>query len=220
MSMRTEANVVRSDLSRPAGLVASDLVVGRHGRPVARIGELCLQPGQALLVQGLSGSGKSTLLLTLAGLLPPVEGKVRLEGRAPTPGRGVAIIFQNLHLLEGLSALSNVRLSGLGGRAVSVEAARHLLERCGIGALAERPATSLSRGEAQRVAIARALAASPSLLLADEPTASLDEEAAANTIGLLRDAAAERGAILVITSHDRRLRAEFPDVLDLEVVRA
>jgi putative ABC transport system ATP-binding protein len=166
---------------------------------------------------GPSGSGKTTLLHVLAGFLPPTEGSVALDGRLLYGRRRsdrwraarIGVVPQRLHLLAHLSALDNVRVAQyLIGRRDDA-AARALLEELGLGAhLSARPA-QLSAGQQQRVAIARAVVNRPKLLLADEPTASLDDAAAQAALDLLFKAATRSGALLIVATHDARVRGRF-----------
>jgi ABC-type lipoprotein export system ATPase subunit len=159
---------------------------------------------------GASGSGKTTLLHLAAGLLRPDAGTVELAGALLAGGEEalaairrqyLGMVFQRAHLLPWLDALGNVRLGG-----ADEAAARGLLERLGLAArLHHRPA-ALSVGERQRVALARALVHRPAVVLADEPTANLDEQAAGAVIAALA-AAATAGAAVLIATHDRRLAA-------------
>jgi putative ABC transport system ATP-binding protein len=191
-------------------LVAPDFDLGRD--------EHC-----ALL--GASGVGKSTLLHILAGIVRPSTGEVTLEGEAlyPQPpcsdrwraGR-IGVVPQKLHLLASLSALDNVRLAQyLAGRPANEDAAS-LLGTLGLQSrCAARPA-QLSVGEQQRVAIARAVVNRPRLLLADEPTSSLDDASAHEALDLLFEAARLTGALLVVATHDARIRGRFPRQIELQ----
>lgn len=174
------------------------------------------EPGKITVVSGASGSGKSTLLYVLAGLLPPQKGTVRFDGTdlyaMPETARDVwrrtriGFIFQDFHLVPELSPLANVTLPATFGRAPALKKRGHeLLEQLGVPS-ARRSIDLLSRGERQRVAIARALAFDPPLILADEPSASLDREA---TFAFLRlaDQLVSDNRIVVIASHD-------PDILE------
>jgi putative ABC transport system ATP-binding protein len=177
-----------------------------------------LAPGDVLMLEGPSGSGKTTLLGVCAGLITPDEGHVVLSGVAlgglragqlrAQRARALGFVFQRANLLERSSALENIALAGLLGgmtrRAAEVEGQR-LLAALGIAALAGRRITQLSGGEEQRVAVARALVHRPRVVLADEPTASLDAEAGRAVIELLTGLAAERGAALLIATHDPRI---------------
>ena len=119
-------------------------------------------------------------------------------------------MFQNLNLIAGLTALENVLIGAFAaGVGQDRERATALLEEMGLAAFIARPAQSLSRGQAQRVAIARAMLLRPKIILADEPTASLDDETCDVVGGLLERAMAETGAALLIATHDHRLRQRF-----------
>jgi putative ABC transport system ATP-binding protein len=197
------------------GLVAG---YGRH--PVARLPRLNVGPGQAALLLGPSGSGKTTLLLAIAGLADVIEGAIRIDdvdvaelrgaARDRFRGRAIGLVFQDLHLISGLSTLDNVLLAPFAaGAPQDRDRALALLAELGLAARAHRPAETLSRGEAQRAAIARAMLLQPKLILADEPTASLDDGACERVAELLAKAAEETGAALVIATHDLRLRRRF-----------
>lgn len=179
-----------------------------------------LAPGEALAVLGPSGSGKTTLLHLLAGLLPLQEGEVYWEGE---PLRGLSqgalarrrlsflgLVFQHHFLFPELTALENVLAPGyLAGR-VDRGWALALLGRLGLGGRAHFLPQRLSGGERQRVAVARALYLRPRLLLADEPTASLDRRQAREVLRLLQELAQEVGAALVLATHDEALVERFP----------
>lgn len=198
-----------------------NLQFGRAGRPVARLTDAGVPAREPALLLGPSGSGKSTALFTLAGLLAPLEGQALLDdlpitAERPRPDPRVSIVFQDMHLMSGLSVRDNVRL-GAFARGVPVDgtALEALLGGLGLSAMAERRAETLSRGEAQRVALARALLLKPRLLLADEPTASLDDANAAAVSDLLAVTARATDAALIIATHDRRLIDRFPRRLEL-----
>lgn len=188
---------------------------------------LALEAGRTLFVHGPSGSGKSTLLALMAGVLLPRAGSVCLQGqdwsRLSAGARDarradlVGVIFQQFNLLPYLSVLDNVllpaRLCAARGRRCEpapAQAAQALLGRMGLPApLWSRRADALSVGQQQRVAVARALAARPALVLADEPTASLDPANTAAAMDLIQAACREDGAALLCTSHDPALRERF-----------
>jgi len=173
---------------------------------------------------GPSGSGKSTLLGILAGILRPSAGTVCLDGEDLHPpggradrwrARHIGMVPQRLHLIESLTAWQNVALAcTLAGAPVAP--ARALLEQLGLRPRAQARPSELSLGEQQRVAIARAAAGRPRLLLADEPTSSLDDDNAERAIALLFDTARRVGALLVVATHDRRIRDRFARVVELE----
>ena len=208
-------------------LLAEGLEAGRGDRPVARLSALSVKAGEAALLLGPSGAGKTTLLLALAGLAKSFSGRVRiaetdilaLRGAALDRfrGRHIGFVFQDIHLLPGLSALDNLLLSPFAaGVAQDRERARALLASLGLGDKVDRAAERLSRGEAQRAAIARAMLLRPQLILADEPTASLDDPAAEAVASLLLQAAAETGAALVVATHDARLKARIANQVMVE----
>jgi len=181
---------------------------------------LRLCPGEALAILGPSGSGKTTLLHLLAGLLSLQEGEVYWEG---TPIRGLpegvlarrrlrfmGLVFQHHFLFPELTALENVLAPGyLAGR-VDRALALGLLARLGLGERADFLPQRLSGGERQRVAVARALYLRPRLLLADEPTASLDRTQAREVLRLMRELAREVGAALLFSTHDETLVEGLP----------
>jgi putative ABC transport system ATP-binding protein len=172
------------------------------------------------LVMGPSGSGKTTLLSLLGCLLSPDEGTVFVDGTAVNELSGdektvlrrkkISFVFQAFRLLHSLSAIDNVAL-GLeirdGKRADRMVIARELLLQFGLGDKLNREPNELSPGEKQRVAIARALAGNPPILLADEPTASLDAEAGRNICQILRSQVDQNGRTVVVVSHDPRWKA-------------
>jgi putative ABC transport system ATP-binding protein len=184
--------------------------------------------GERWLLAGPSGSGKTTLLAILAGLLRPSAGSVSVGdcdlGQASGAdldrwrGRTVGYVPQLLHLIASLSVLDNLLLAPyLAGVTVDRSAAEALLARVGVEHLASRLPETLSQGQAQRVAIARAVMNRPLLLLADEPTAALDDAHAAQAISLLTEQADGVGATLVVASHDSRIRGAFPNTYRLGV---
>ena len=180
--------------------------------------DLDVTPGEALAVVGASGSGKSTLLAILAGLDTPTAGSVRLDGqdlfaldedrRAELRGRLLGFVFQSFQLLPALTALENVMLPlELAGRADAEDLARGMLGRVGLGERLHHYPKHLSGGEQQRVALARAFVVRPKLLLADEPTGSLDAQSGNAVIALLFELNREYGTTLVLVTHDEALAA-------------
>jgi putative ABC transport system ATP-binding protein len=184
--------------------------------------------GEAWLLAGQSGSGKSTVLHILAGLTRPTAGSVTVGGtelasldggtRDRWRGRSVGLVPQRLHLVSALDVRDNLRLANtLAGLRVDDDRITALLQAVGVADLDERYPSQLSQGQAQRVAIARAVVNRPALLLADEPTANLDDAHAAQALELLRGQALEAGATLVVASHDARVRSLLPNVFTLPV---
>ncbi len=189
-------------------------------RPILRIDNLTLDSGSHLLIRGPSGAGKTTLLHLLAGLLEPQSGKVEIGGvalQAQTENEKcawrrnrVGLVFQKLNLLGHLTALENVLL-GSPGKGLTLEAAHAALTQLGVDRLSDKLAYKLSLGEQQRVAVARVVARKPPLILADEPTSSLDESNAELVIESLFDAKGSEGTLIVAT-HDDRVSSRFNEV--------
>ncbi len=182
--------------------------------------------GEAVAIVGVSGSGKSTLLGLMAGLDTPTAGSVSInghdlfsldeDGRAALRGRMMGFVFQSFQLLPEFTALENVMLPlELAGDSGAREAARLLLTRVGVGDRLDHYPKQLSGGEQQRVAIARAFVTRPALLLADEPTGNLDAETGARIIELMFELNRERGATLLLVTHDETLSRRCNRVLRL-----
>ena len=179
--------------------------------------------GTLSLIMGPSGSGKTTLLSLLGCLLSPDEGRVFVDGvtvnqlteaeRTTTRQKKISFVFQSFRLFHSLSALDNVLL-GLEirqpGEPRRIDIAKQLLHQFGLGDKLHQEPDELSPGEKQRVAIARSLAGNPPILLADEPTASLDAAAGKNICEILRKQVDEDKRTVVVVSHDSRWR-EFAD---------
>jgi putative ABC transport system ATP-binding protein len=192
--------------------------------------ELQVMPGEAVAIVGASGSGKSTLLALLAGLDTPSAGTVELDGeslfaldedaRAELRGRAVGFVFQSFQLLPSLTALENVMLPlELAGREDAERAAREILARVGLAERLQHYPKHLSGGEQQRVALARAFVVQPKLLLADEPTGSLDAESGEAVIALLFQMNRESGTTLVLVTHDEQLAGRCARVVRLAAGR-
>jgi putative ABC transport system ATP-binding protein len=186
--------------------------------------ELSLEHGEFVLLRGPSGSGKSTLLQLLGGLRRPTEGSLRFEGeelfeltearRRRLRAGPIGFVFQEMHLLPYLSARANVALAlGRTPRREALQRADEVLGSLGLNERRMHRPGQLSAGERQRVAVARALVREPRVILADEPTGSLDPENAAQVLGLLGDYHSAGGTVLMVThaselamqSHTREL---------------
>ena len=178
-----------------------------------------LQARESVAIVGASGSGKSTLLAILAGLDKPSGGTVRLQGRdmfaldedgrAALRGEHLGFVFQSFHLLAHLTALENVMLPlELRGERDARAQARAMLERVGLGQRLGHYPRVLSGGEQQRVALARAFVVQPALLLADEPTGSLDFATGESIMQLMFELNREQGTTLVLVTHDRGIAAQ------------
>jgi putative ABC transport system ATP-binding protein len=196
------------------------------GATALRVAEWRVAQGERWAVLGPSGSGKSTRRHVGAGLIRPSEGEVevsgehrnRLDGVRLDRWRGatVGIVLQALHLVRHLSVRDNLRLAQYMARLPQDDARiTDTLAALGVADKAARRAPELSHGERQRVAIARAVVNRPKLLLADEPTANLDDAAAALAVDLLTEQAARHGATLVVATHDARVKSKFRERLEL-----
>ena len=202
---------------------SSDLVILREI-------ELDVMAGEAVAIVGASGSGKSTLLAILAGLDTPSAGAVYLDGtdlfaldedaRAELRGRAVGFVFQSFQLLAALTALENVMLPlELAGRADAEQEACAMLARVALSERLGHYPKHLSGGEQQRVALARAFVVRPKLLLADEPTGSLDTEAGEGIIELMFELNRGFGTTLVMVTHDEHLAQRCRRVVRLAAGR-
>ena len=175
-----------------------------------------LEPGSVTAIVGASGSGKSSLLAIMAGLDVPSSGTVLVngqdlfvldeDGRAALRAQTMGFVFQNFQLMPNLTALENVMLPlELAGQTDARPRALAMLERVGLGARAHSYPRVLSGGEQQRVALARAFVQRPQILLADEPTGSLDASTGERILELLFELNIEQGATLVLVTHDEAL---------------
>jgi putative ABC transport system ATP-binding protein len=178
--------------------------------------DFTLLKGQTAAIVGASGSGKSTLLSIIAGLDTPTQGTVSIDGedlfarsedeRAALRAAKVGFVFQSFQLLGNLTALENVMLPlELGGRRDARVAAAAMLERVGLGERLGHYPKLLSGGEQQRVALARAFVVKPAVLLADEPTGSLDFATGEKVMALMFELNQELGTTLVMVTHDRAI---------------
>lgn len=186
-----------------------------------------LAPRETAAIVGASGSGKSTLLSIIAGLDTPTRGTVRLAGedlfavdedaRAALRAQKIGFVFQSFQLLDNLSALENVMLPlELAGRRDARAQASEMLARVGLGQRLRHYPRVLSGGEQQRVALARAFVVQPAVLLADEPTGSLDFATGARVMELMFEMNREAGTTLVLVTHDPDIAARCRRQLHIE----
>jgi ABC-type lipoprotein export system ATPase subunit len=217
-----------NDLLLSAKGVRKTYILGKRSLEVLRGVDVELRRGDFLAVRGASGAGKSTLLHLLGGLDMPSQGEIHLAGRnlatlsrrelARLRNREVGFIFQAYYLLPELDALENVCLPARMARmpAAKVQTrGRELLERVGLKDRIEHRPYELSGGEQQRVAIARALINEPDLILADEPTGNLDSHSGEEIIELLCALREEKLTTLVMATHDAKVAARAPRVIEL-----
>ncbi|MBV1701159.1 MAG: ABC transporter ATP-binding protein [Hyphomicrobiales bacterium] len=205
-----------------------DLSLGRGPARVHILKSISLEiaRGVAVGLVGPSGSGKSTLLMTLAGLERPDSGEIEIDGAnlremnedqlARFRGQKVGIVFQSFHLIPTMTALENVAVPlELAGRADAFARARAELQIVGLGERLSHYPGQLSGGEQQRVALARAIAPDPAILVADEPTGNLDEATGKGIVDLMFALKRERGATLVLVTHDKSLAARCERTIEL-----
>jgi len=192
--------------------------------------DFSLSARETAAIVGASGSGKSTLLSIVAGLDTPTRGTVRLAGqdifaldeddRAALRARQVGFVFQSFQLMGNLTALENVMLPlELAGRRDARRAATEMLGRVGLGERLGHYPKVLSGGEQQRVALARAFVVQPAVLLADEPTGSLDFATGETVMQLMFDLNRERGTTLVLVTHDRAIAERCERKITIEAGR-
>ena len=195
-----------------------DLSLGRGAARIHILKQISLRIDRSMTVAllGPSGSGKSTLLMAMAGLERPDSGSIKIEtvaletlnedGLARFRGEKIGIVFQSFHLIPTMTALENVAVPlELSGFADAFERAAAELAAVGLKERLKHYPAELSGGEQQRVALARALAPNPSLLIADEPTGNLDAETGKSVVDLMFALRRERGATLVLVTHDTAL---------------
>jgi len=195
---------------------------GRHA--VVDVDAFALDDAAQMALSGESGSGKTTFLNLIAGILKPDSGIISLAGREMSalsePARDrlrastIGYIFQTFNLLQGYTCLENVLLGMSFGAGVDRPFAQELLRRVGLENKLKHYPRQLSTGQQQRVAVARALANKPKLVLADEPTGNLDHKNARESLALIRQTRRERGAALLLVSHDREVLGQFENVND------
>ena len=218
-------------MSGDCDLRLRDLAVQFAGQetPLLRIAALDLAAGSSLGISGASGAGKTTLFHCLAGIARPTAGQIAWAGvdicALPPDALGrwrhrhLGLVFQDFHLVDGLSMLDNVLLPAQFDRWKPAPAlqqrARDLLAAVGLSAC-DRLTALLSRGERQRVALARAMLLQPAIVMADEPTASLDPDHRAQIGDLLLELVRTEGATLIVISHEPELLARMDQRLRLE----
>jgi putative ABC transport system ATP-binding protein len=189
--------------------------------------DFSLARGETAAIVGASGSGKSTLLSIIAGLDTPSKGTVHIDGadlfaldedqRAALRAQKVGFVFQSFQLLANLTALENVMLPlELAGRRDARSAATAMLQRVGLGERLGHYPKVLSGGEQQRVALARAFVVQPAVLLADEPTGSLDFATGERVMELMFELNREQGTTLVLVTHDRGIAARCDRRITIE----
>ena len=188
--------------------------------------DLFCQAGNTILVTGNSGKGKTTYLHILAGLLKPNSGEIVIDNKEITHlkgskadkfrGKNIGVVFQKSHFIASLSVLENLEMASwlATGKKHKVRA-KELLQKLDISEQAHKLPSQLSVGQQQRVSIARALMNEPKVLLADEPTSSLDDKNADNVIELLENLSKEYKTALIIVTHDSRIKQKFTNQITM-----
>lgn len=185
-----------------------------------------VEKGRHAMILGNSGCGKTTLLHLLGGLMRSSQGSIAISDELifeksnsqldQFRGENIGLIFQKPHLVKALTVKENLTLTQyLGKKRLDGKRVEEVLSQLGILDLKNRKIHQISQGQAQRVSIARAVLNSPKLLLADEPTASLDDENCEKVIQLLKSQAEQNGSTLIIATHDHRVKSEFKNRLEL-----
>jgi putative ABC transport system ATP-binding protein len=185
-----------------------------------------INAGEKVLLLGQSGCGKTSLLSVIAGLLTPSSGHIFVNGtdifslttqqRDRLRGQIFGFVFQTLHLLPSLTIAQNIQLASDMAKLPSTQGRlEKLLSSLGLTELADRKPSELSQGQQQRAALARALYNFPALIIADEPTSSLDDENAKLVMNLLEQQAKESGSALLVATHDHRITHHFDKVIQL-----
>lgn len=196
-------------------LVIDAVAMSAGGRVLFRDLTTTVDPGEVIAIMGPSGSGKSTLIAGIAGLLPIDIGRIHFDGVSPEPT--VHWLFQSTPLLGRRTAIDNIALvAEIRGtpRTEALTRSKALLDDLELGDRADQPVYRLSGGEKQRVAVARAFLSGVNLILADEPTASLDPISRGHVVAMLRRAAST-GAMVIIATHDQWVADQCARVLDL-----
>jgi len=176
--------------------------------------------GYSYLILGQSGTGKTTFLHLLSGLLKPMKGDITIGDKSLAKlsggqldkfrGQNIGVVFQSAHFISSLSVMDNLKLAQkLSGNTVDENRIKSLLDTLNLGHKDKSLTKDLSVGEKQRVAIARAVINKPAILLADEPTSALDDKNCDEVLDLLEKTAKDANSILMIVTHDNRLKTRF-----------
>jgi putative ABC transport system ATP-binding protein len=195
-------------------------------KPILKLDTFEAQANEHWLLLGKSGCGKTTLLHIIAGLLKPTKGQVHIKQQAlydlkPAQidrfrARNIGIVLQKTHLMTTMNVMQNLEIAQyMAGLPIKRKRITDVLEQLQLSHRLKHYPSQLSGGEAQRLSVARAVLNEPAILLADEPTASLDDENAGKVITLLKTQAQQYNATLVIATHDQRVKDNFEKVLQL-----
>lgn len=189
--------------------------------------DISCKKGDHLLIMGPSGCGKTTLLHLLAGLLKPESGSITINETDITRlhkslldkyrGKEIGFVFQKPHFIQALSVIDNIRIAPyLNHKDIANEDIEHILSRLNLLEKRDSRVNQMSEGELQRLSIARAIINNPTIILADEPTSSLDDRNCEESLSLLKSQAEATGSSLIIVTHDKRLLSHFTNVITLQ----
>jgi putative ABC transport system ATP-binding protein len=210
--------------------VKKSYVIDNQSHTVINIPEFKVENGGKMAIVGRSGSGKSTLLNLISGILLPDDGQITIKdtdlNRLSEPERDlfraqtIGFVFQTFNLLQGLTAEENVALamSFAGKQGQALHQAKTLLKKVGLGNKSHHKPRQLSVGEQQRVALARAISNNPHIILADEPTANLDEQSAEIVMDLLMELSQAEDRILLVVTHEKEIAQKLPEQLLLSTL--
>ena len=212
-------------------ILKTEAVAVRYGigSPVLKFPDLTVNKNDKILLLGDSGCGKTSLLSVIAGLLKPNSGKVFVHNkdiyslspreRDHLRGKTFGFVFQTLHLLPSLTISQNILLAAdMSGVTPPPDRLQNLLASLGLTDTSHRKPSELSQGQQQRAALARAIFNFPEIIIADEPTSSLDDKNANIVMDLLEQQATESGSALLVATHDHRIKSRFDRVIDLSSV--
>lgn len=209
-------------------ILKADSITVKHSSasPLLTFPDLTVNVQDKILLLGDSGCGKTSLLSVIAGLLQPTTGTVSIQGqdiykmgareRDQLRGKAFGFVFQTLHLLPSLTIAQNILLAAdMSGVTPPADRLPNLLKSLGLADKAESKPSELSQGQQQRAALARAIFNFPALIIADEPTSSLDDKNAEIVMDLLEQQAKESGAALLVATHDHRIKNRFDRIITL-----
>tara|TARA_Y200000002_G_scaffold95016_1_gene76689 strand:+ start:3394 stop:4023 length:630 start_codon:yes stop_codon:yes gene_type:complete len=199
----------------------------KYGERKINFPDLNLKSGDSLLILGKSGSGKTSMLNLLGGLASPSSGSVAVNSKIISSlpknqldqfrGSNIGFVFQTPHFIKSLTVQDNLLLTQYLVNKTNYNHFARLLKKVGLFTRVNDKIYQLSEGEKQRISIVRALINQPKVILADEPTSALDDESCNDVISLLKELSKENNAVLIIVTHDRRLKNKFTQFIDLDV---
>ena len=200
----------------------------KYGERKINFPDLNLKSGDSLLILGKSGSGKTSMLNLLGGLASPSSGSVVVNYKNISSltknqldqfrGSNIGFVFQTPHFIKSLTVQDNLLLTQYLVNETNYNHFERLLKKVGLFTRVNDKIYELSEGEKQRISIVRSLINQPKVILADEPTSALDDESCNDVINLLKELSIENNAVLIIVTHDRRLKKKFTQFIDLDVI--